>query len=85
MWWRLKRHKIAVASGVILLAMYGSVLICEFLAPYNLHTRDIKSIYAPPQTIRFFHEGEFVGPFVYGLGFELNLENLKRGVPVRPE
>ena len=78
MWWRLKRHKIAVASGVILLAMYGSVLICEFLAPYNLHTRDIKSIYAPPQTIRFFHEGEFVGPFVYGLGFELNLENLKR-------
>lgn len=78
MWWRLKRHKIAVASGIILLAMYGSVLICEFLAPYNLHTRDVKSIYAPPQTVRFFHEGEFVGPFVYGLGFELNMENLKR-------
>ena len=78
MWWRLKRRKIAVASGVILLAMYGSVLICEFLAPYNLHTRDVKSIYAPPQTIKFYHEGEFVGPFVYGLGFELNLENLKR-------
>ena len=85
MWWRLKRHKIAVASGTILLLMYGSVLICEFLAPYELHTRNTKSIYAPPQTIRFFHEGEFVGPFVYALSFELNLDNLKREYQTDPK
>ena len=85
MWWRLKRHKVAVAAGVILLLMYGSVLISEFLAPYNLHTRDVKSIYAPPQSVRFFHEGTFVGPFVYGLGFKLNLENLKREYHADPK
>ena len=78
MWWRLKRHKIAVASGIVLLLMYSSVLLCEFLAPYNLHTRDVNSIYAPPQEIHLFHEGQFVGLFVYGLGYKLNLENLKR-------
>lgn len=78
MWWRLKRHKIAVASGIILMMMYGSVLVCEFIAPYNLHTRDIRSIYAPPQTVHFFSQGEFIGPFVYALSFKLNLDNLKR-------
>ena len=78
MWWRLKRHKIAVVSGIILFLMYASVFVCEFLAPYNLHTRNVNAIYAPPQTIRLFHNGDFVGPFVYGLSYKLNLENLKR-------
>ena len=42
------------------------ILICEFLAPYNLHTRNVDFIYAPPQRVHLFHEGSFVGPFVYG-------------------
>jgi len=35
MWWKLKRHRLAVASGFILLVMYLSILISEFLAPYG--------------------------------------------------
>ena len=42
------------------------ILICEFLAPYNLHTRNVDFIYAPPQAVHLFHDGQFVGPFVYG-------------------
>ena len=42
------------------------ILICEFLAPYNLHTRNVDFIYTPPQRVHLFHEGSFVGPFVYG-------------------
>jgi len=78
MWWRFKRHKIAVVAGAILLASYMSIIVTEFLAPYALQTRNNQFIYAPPQMVHMFHEGEFVGPFVYGLKFKLNLETLQR-------
>ena len=78
MWWKFRRHRLAVIAGVILLVMYLSIIICEFLAPYNLSTRHTDSIYAPPQTVHLFHEGRFTGPFVYALGYELNMENLRR-------
>ncbi len=77
-WWRFRRHKLAVVASVVLLLSYISIVFVEFLAPYGLHTRNIQFIYAPPQAVRLFHEGDFVGPFVYGLKFELNLETLKR-------
>ena len=78
MWWRLKRHRLAVASGIVLAIMYFSVLITEFLAPYELSSRSEDFLHAPPQGIHFFHEGDFVGPFVYGLDQTLNLETLQR-------
>ena len=78
MWWKLKRHRLAMISGAVLTLMYFSVIISEFLAPYSLTTRNTDFIYAPPQTINFFHDGEFQGPFVYGLKYQLNMTNLKR-------
>ena len=78
MWWRLKRHHLAVVSGIILALMYCSVIVSEVLAPYDLHTRNTEFIYAPPQEIHLFHNEEFVGPFVYGLDYKLNMENLRR-------
>jgi peptide/nickel transport system permease protein len=78
MWWKFIRHRLALISGGFLLIMYASILISEFLAPYNLHTRNINSIYAPPQSLHMFHEGEFIGPFVYGNRFTLNLSTLSR-------
>ena len=78
MWWKLKRHRLAMISGAVLAFMYFSVIISEFLAPYALTTRNTDFIYAPPQTINFFHDGEFRGPFVYGLKYQLNMTNLKR-------
>jgi len=85
MWWKLKRHKLAVASGIVLLLLYASVLISEFLAPYNLHSRHIHHIHAPPQTVHLFHEGEFIGPFVYGYTRTLDLAQLKRVYVEDPE
>ena len=78
MWWKLKRHRLAMISGAVLALMYFSVIISEFLAPYALTTRNTDFIYAPPQTINLFHDGEFRGPFVYGLKYQLNMTNLKR-------
>jgi len=78
MWWQFRQHKLALYSGVFLLLAYLSIFICEFLAPYNLHTRDVENIYAPPQSIHLFHDGEFVGPFVYGRTMSLDMDNLRR-------
>ncbi len=78
MWWRFQRHRLAVISGVVLLLLYGTILISEFLAPYNLHTRNVDFIFAPPQRLHLFQDGKFVGPFVYGYSYRLNLDNLKR-------
>ncbi len=78
MWWKLKRHKVALVSGAILLLMYLIAAFCEVVAPYELQTRNSQYVYSPPQSIHLFHDGEFVGPFVYGWERTLNMENLKR-------
>jgi peptide/nickel transport system permease protein len=78
MWWRLRRHKPAVVCGVFLLFMYLTTLISEFIAPYDLQTRHTKSIFAPPQGIHLFHDGKFVGPFVYGYKMERDPDTLRR-------
>jgi peptide/nickel transport system permease protein len=83
-WWRFRRHRVAVWSGAFLVAMYLAIVICEFLAPYDLHARNIQHIYAPPQTLHLFHEGEFVGPFVYGYDHKLNMETLSRVYTANP-
>ena len=78
MWWKLKRHRIAVISLWVLAILYLMAFLAEPLSPYNANTRNPDHIYAPPQQVRFFHEGSFVGPFVYGLKYELNKDTLKR-------
>ena len=78
MWWKFRRHRIAVMAAVVLGLMYGSALLTEFLAPYEVSTRDSAYIYAPPQPVHLFHEGRYVGPFVYGYSMQLNMEKMKR-------
>jgi peptide/nickel transport system permease protein len=78
MWWKFKRHRVALISGSFLAVLYSMILISEFLAPYNLHTRNVDFIYAAPQRIHLFHEGSLMRPFVYGLDMKLDLDTLKR-------
>ena len=78
MWWKFKRHQLAVFSGGLLFLTFFSILISEFLAPYNLHTRHTDFIYAPPQAVHFFRDGKFVGPYVNGFDYELDMTNLQR-------
>ncbi len=77
-WWRFKRHRLAVVSLWLLAIAYGSLLVTEFLAPYHKDSRDPHHILAPPQRLHLFHEGRFVGPFVYGFRMQLDMTTLKR-------
>jgi peptide/nickel transport system permease protein len=85
MWWKLRRHRLAVWSGVFLLLMYASIFVSEMVEPYASGTRNTEFVYAPPQAVHLFHEGKFVGPFVYGLDYSLDLDTLKRNYAPNPE
>jgi peptide/nickel transport system permease protein len=88
MWWRFRRHKPAVVSMVFLALMYLSTLISEFIAPYDLQTRSSAYIFAPPQRVHLFHDGQFLGPFVYALKTTRDMETLQRVYtpdPTRPQ
>jgi peptide/nickel transport system permease protein len=78
MWWKFRRHKLAVVSGIILLVSYFSVLFVEVLAPYELSARHTSHLFAPSQSVHLFHEGRLVGPFVYPFAQKLNLTTLQR-------
>ena len=77
-WWRLRRHRFAMLSLWFLVALYATIPFVELLAPYELRSRHADYVYCPPQRVHLFHEGRFVGPFVYGHFVSLNMENLKR-------
>ncbi len=78
MWWKFKKHRIALFSLYFLAFFYAIITVVEFLAPYNLHTRNVDYIHSPPQRVHFFHEGSFVGPFVYGRTMTLDMNTLRR-------
>jgi len=78
MWWRFRKHKLALVSGVAIILFYVIALFCEFLAPYEPHERDIKYVHAPPQRIHFIGDDGFhLRPFVYGLEGERDSETLR--------
>jgi peptide/nickel transport system permease protein len=66
MWWKFKKHRLALFSLYFLAFLYATIAVVEFLAPYNLHTRNVDFIHSPPQRVHLFDNGKFVGPFVYG-------------------
>jgi peptide/nickel transport system permease protein len=69
MWWRFRKHRLAVVSTVIVAFFYFVALFCEFIAPADPDKLSSSYRYAPPQGISFFDEnGNFTWwPGVYGL------------------
>ncbi len=69
MWWKFRRHKMAMFGGVLVLAFYTLALFSEFFAPMKFTTYNEKYVYAPPQPVHFFLDGKF-SPHVVGYKFE---------------
>jgi peptide/nickel transport system permease protein len=85
MWWKFKKHRLALFSLYFLAFLYATIAIVEFLAPYNLHTRNVDFIHSPPQRVHLFHDGNFVGPFVYGRTMTLDMDTLRRIYTEQPD
>ncbi len=64
-WWRFKKHKLAVIATFGLLAMYFVALFADFFAPYTAQTRFQGQQQQPPTTIYFMRDGQLSRPFIY--------------------
>lgn len=76
-WRKFRRHRLGLLSGAFLLFSYLMLPVAGFIAPYTPAERNADHLYAPPQAIKLFHEGRFVGPFVYPRTATADLENFR--------
>ena len=66
MWWRFKKHKIAMASVVIIALFYLIAIFADFLSPGLPTVSDEFSSYLPPQSIHWW-DGSWFHPHVHGV------------------
>ena len=64
--WRLRKHRLAIVSLFVVAALYLTAIFAEFLSPYDYTERYSRYLYAPPQLPQLVHEGKLTRPFVYG-------------------
>ena len=76
-WRRFLSHKLAVIAGVYLVAIYLALPFIDFLAPYAPTERNADYLYAPPQDVALFHDGDFWGPAAYPMTARRDLENFR--------
>jgi peptide/nickel transport system permease protein len=77
MWWRFRKHRIAVASGLVVIGFYLVVLGADFLAYADPNASEAQRSLMPPQPIHWFDEGRF-SPYVHGLKGARDPQTFKR-------
>ena len=75
-WWRFIRHRIAMASTVLVLAFYFVALAPEFLAIHDPRAEFASRTFIPPQGVHLFDGFKPTLPYVYGLEGKRNPVNL---------
>lgn len=84
-WWKFRKHKLAMASLVVVVLIYLVALLAEFLAPFDPADTSRRHIYSPPQPLHLFDESWRFAPHVLGLKSEIEPEALRRVYVVDPE
>ncbi len=78
MWWRFRKHKMAVVSIIALIFFYLGAIFCEFVSPHDPEKFQQNFTYAPPRPLHFIDETGFHPlPFVYGYVMERDPETYK--------
>jgi len=76
--WRFVKHKMAIASLIVLILLYLIALFCEFVAPYDPEQFFPKYKLAPPTKIHIRDvEGNWHLPFVYKIDRTRDPETLR--------
>ena len=82
MWWKFRRHRLALVGGTVTLFIYLVALFAEFLAPFPPDAYSVRHTYAPPQRLHFIDRTEDgrirLRPYVYGYKVEVDREALRR-------
>jgi len=81
MWWKFRKHKLALVGGVVTLLVYLVAVFADFLAPFPTDAYSAQYTYAPPQPLRLFErsdEGLRFFPHVNGYTTEIDPVALRR-------
>ena len=66
MWWRFRKHKLAVFSAGVLVVFYFVAIFCELVAPYDPDGALLQFKQVPPTSLHIVDEqGQLQAPFVY--------------------
>ena len=76
MWWRFRRHKLAIVSAVVIIALFTVALFCEFFAVEDPQFHQASYSFAPPHRVYFFRDGG-IHPYIYGVEFGRDPETLQ--------
>jgi len=77
MWWRFKKHRLAVIFTVVVILLYIIAIFADFLAYSDPLYGDAYHSLMPPQPIHFFDEGR-ISPYVLGIKGERDPTTFKR-------
>ena len=77
MWWKFRKHRLAVTGGIIVALFYFIAIFADFFAPVSTSTYLADYVYAPPQTIHFLRDGR-LDPYVNGYKFERDPVSFKK-------
>lgn len=79
-WWRFRRHRLAVIGATIIVGIYFIAAFAEFIAPYDPRETNRAYQYAPPQMPRLIdEEGRLhFRPFVYPMRRTLDFTTMKQ-------
>jgi peptide/nickel transport system permease protein len=77
MWWRFRRHKVAVASAIVIAGFYAVVLGADFLAYSDPDASEAQRSLMPPQRLHFFDGWRFF-PYVHGFKGARDPQTFKR-------
>jgi peptide/nickel transport system permease protein len=83
-WWRFRRHKLALFSGIVVILFYVVAIFADFLATTDPFNTDAKRSFIPPQPIHWFDDGRFA-PHVYALKGVRNPKTFKVEYAPDPE
>jgi peptide/nickel transport system permease protein len=76
-WWRFRRHRMAMFGGCLLLIMTLMGTFSGFFSPYDGTDRDRYYVLGPPQMIKFWDQkGASFRPFIHGTKTERDPETL---------
>jgi peptide/nickel transport system permease protein len=84
MWWRFRKHKLAMAGAITLILFYLIVVSADFLAYANPVASEAQRSLMVPQPIHWMNNGKFA-PFVYGLKGSRDPKTFKRVYVIDPE
>ena len=84
MWWRFRKHRLAMAAGAVVALFYLVAIGADFLATTDPNLSDARRSLMPPQRIYWFDGWRF-RPHVYAVTGKRDLRTFKRVYTADPD